>query len=82
MEWSGFNRTAAMNSRRDAMNWILGFLLSPIFWAHLTFFEPAFWLGCREDNDSKCSPEEGRFPKNPLDKSKTRPAKRPGKQAD
>jgi hypothetical protein len=28
-----------------------------------------------EDNYSKCSPEERRFPNNPLDKSKTRPAK-------
>jgi hypothetical protein len=52
-------------------------------------------LDWEEDNYSKCSPEERRFPEkisgedfrrrfpeNLLDKSKTRPAKRPGKQAD
>jgi hypothetical protein len=63
-------------------------------WVHLTFVEPASWLDWRgttiiqdaagkmQPGGKKISEESRRIPKNPLDKSKTRPANRQGKQAD
>jgi hypothetical protein len=54
---------------------------SACVWAHLTFVEPASWLGwAGKTIIQKCSPDKRRFREIPLYKSKKRPAKMPGKR--